>query len=61
MGSIFGGSTFTSAPFLMGVMGGLLGTGATGETEAGGVTDGGFFSFFGVFGALRGGESAPDD
>lgn len=45
----------------MGVTTDLVGTGATGDTEAGGVTDGGFFSFFGIFAAEgTGGESAPD-
>lgn len=60
-GSIFGGSILTSEPFLRGVTTGLVAT-ATGDTEVGGVTQGGFFSFFGcLFGVCSGGESPPDD
>lgn len=65
IGSIFGGSILISAPFLIGVVttgSCLMTAGATGDTEAGGVMEGGFFSFFGtLFGVGCGGESLPDD
>lgn len=50
-----------SAPFLIGVAMGLVVTAATGDTEAGGVTESGFFSFFGCLGAeAERGESPPE-
>lgn len=58
-----GGSTLTSAPFLTGVVVvmDLGAVGAIGDTEVGGVTEGGFLSFFGcLFGGGRRGDSPPD-
>lgn len=58
-----GGSSLTSAPFLTGVVmvTGLGAVGATGDAEVGGVTEGGFLSFFGcLFGGGNGGDSPPD-
>lgn len=46
-----------SAPFLTGVGIGLGLATAIGDTEAGGVTEGGFLSFFGLL--LAWGESPP--
>lgn len=56
-----GGSAFASlgSPFFTGVASALA-MGATGDAEAGGVPEGGLFSFFGCFAeAGMGGDSPP--
>lgn len=61
IGSIFGGSNLTSAPFFMGVSAGLETTTATGDAEVGGVMERGFLSFFGCLAAEGGGGESPPD